>query len=89
MFSCNFTILQCPRSFNWVQEGVWIDTVAGIHKVCGQALGFNTKSIQFHKSLGFAQEGILKDHYYDGEDFDDLFCFGLTRPIWPNNRERK
>lgn len=53
-----------------------------LHKVCGQALHWNQPSIEFHKSLGFAQEGILRDQHFDGASYHDLVCFGMLRREW-------
>ena len=54
----------------------------GIHKVCGQALGFNERSIAFHKRLGFVEEGRLRDQHFDGNQFHDVVCFGLLNCEW-------
>lgn len=54
----------------------------GLHKVCGQALGFNERSIAFHKALGFVEEGNLRDQYFDGNEFHDVVCFGLLKHEW-------
>ncbi|SFR85310.1 UDP-4-amino-4,6-dideoxy-N-acetyl-beta-L-altrosamine N-acetyltransferase [Marinobacter daqiaonensis] len=56
-----------------------------LHKVCGQALGFNDRSIKFHRSLGFVQEGCLRDQHYDGQAYHDVVCFGLLRQEWKNS----
>lgn len=48
-----------------------------LHKLCGQALGFNKASRKFHKRLGFKEEGTLKQHYFDGQKYHDVICFGL------------
>lgn len=53
-----------------------------LYKVCGQALHWNQPSINLHKSLGFVQEGILRDQYFDGIDYHDLVCFGLLKREW-------
>lgn len=53
-----------------------------LHKVCGQALGFNTRSIAFHKRLGFTEEGRLREQNFDGSQFHDVVCFGLLRNEW-------
>lgn len=53
-----------------------------LHKVCGQALGFNERSIAFHKALGFTEEGRLRDQHFDGEVFHDVMCFGLLKHEW-------
>lgn len=55
-----------------------------LHKVCGQALAFNERSIAFHLSLGFTREGVLRDQNFDGERYHDVVCFGLLRDEWPS-----
>lgn len=56
-----------------------------LHKVCGQALAYNQRSIQFHQSLGFQQEGILRDQHFDGERHHHVICFGLLCHEWQTN----
>jgi len=53
-----------------------------LHKVCGQALAYNKRSIHFHQSLGFQQEGMLRDQHFDGERYHHVMCFGLLRHEW-------
>lgn len=53
-----------------------------LHKVCGQALGFNARSIAFHKKLGFTEEGCLRHQHFDGTVFHDVVCFGLLENEW-------
>lgn len=57
----------------------------GLHKICGQALSFNERSKRFHKSLGFRQEGILREHNFDGKEYYDIVCFGLLGYEWYSN----
>lgn len=57
-----------------------------LHKLCGQALLFNEPSIGFHKSLGFQQEGILRDQHFDGEKYYSIVCFGLLSCEWSSNK---
>lgn len=62
----------------------------GFHKVCGQALGFNERSIAFHLKLGFEQEGILRDQHFDGSNYHNVVCFGLLANEWqPDLRDLK
>lgn len=56
-----------------------------LHKVCGQALAYNERSVQFHQSLGFQQEGILRDQHFDGEHYYNVICFGLLCHEWQPN----
>ncbi|MDT4866291.1 PseH: pseudaminic acid biosynthesis N-acetyl transferase [compost metagenome] len=53
-----------------------------LHKVCGQALGFNERSIRFHLALGFTQEGVLRDQHFDGDHYHAVIHFGLLRSEW-------
>ena len=53
-----------------------------LHRICGQALAYNEPSIRFHKSLGFHQEGILRDQHFDGERYHHVICFGLLCHEW-------
>jgi UDP-4-amino-4,6-dideoxy-N-acetyl-beta-L-altrosamine N-acetyltransferase len=53
-----------------------------LHKVCGQALGFNERSIAFHQTLGFGIEGRLREQHFDGSEFYDVVCFGLLKHKW-------
>lgn len=61
----------------------------GLHKVCGEALGFNKRSIRFHESLGFSVEGRLREQHYDGEGYHDVVRFGLLEHEWQAIRKGK
>lgn len=52
------------------------------HKICGQALAYNERSCKFHQSMGFQQEGILRDQHFDGMRYHHIICFGLLRHEW-------
>jgi UDP-4-amino-4,6-dideoxy-N-acetyl-beta-L-altrosamine N-acetyltransferase len=60
-------------------------TQLGLHKICGQALAYNERSIKFHLSLGFKQEGILREQHFDGQKYHDVVCFGLLAAEWQAN----
>lgn len=60
-------------------------TQANLHKLNGQALAFNDRSIKFHLNLGFTQEGILRDQHFDGTTYHDVVCFGIRAAEWPSN----
>lgn len=55
---------------------------AKLHKLCGQVLAFNERSIQFHLSLGFEREGILRHQHFNGQQYQDVVCFGLLASEW-------
>jgi len=57
-----------------------------LHKVAGQALDYNERSIALHNKLGFKSEGILREHHFDGEKYHSLHCFGLLQNEWQASR---
>lgn len=57
-------------------------TQLSLHKVCGQVLGFNARSIAFHTRLGFTEEGRLRAHHFNGNQFSDVVCFGILSKEW-------
>lgn len=54
----------------------------GAHKVYGEVLSDNLRSIRFHEGLGFRREGLLREHHFDGARYHDVACFGLLRDEW-------
>ncbi|EDM47384.1 UDP-4-amino-4,6-dideoxy-N-acetyl-beta-L-altrosamine N-acetyltransferase [Marinobacter algicola] len=58
-----------------------------LHKLCGQALGFNESSINFHKALWFTEEGRLREQHFDGIAYHDVVCFGLLANEWQSFRK--
>jgi UDP-4-amino-4,6-dideoxy-N-acetyl-beta-L-altrosamine N-acetyltransferase len=53
-----------------------------LHKVCGQALAFNSASIRMHEALGFVREGTLREQHRLGDRYHNLICFGYLRAEW-------
>lgn len=64
---------------------IYAFSTAGLHKVCGQALSYNERSIRFHQTLGFQQEGVLREQHFDGQHYHDVVCFGLLGCEWRAN----
>ena len=54
----------------------------GLHKLCGEALATNQRSLTFHERLGFTRESHLRDHHFDGHTYHDVIGFGLLRSEW-------
>ncbi|WP_260497936.1 UDP-4-amino-4,6-dideoxy-N-acetyl-beta-L-altrosamine N-acetyltransferase [Pseudomonas sp. MSSRFD41] len=59
-------------------------TQLNLHKVCGQVLAYNERSLKMHRSLGFQQEGLLREQHFDGQRYHDTVCFGLLAAQWPS-----
>ena len=55
------------------------------HKVCGQVLEYNQRSLMLHRSLGFKQEGNLNGQHFDGKFFHKVCYFSLLRSEWQHN----
>lgn len=53
-----------------------------LHKVCGQVIASNAKSISLHKRLGFCEEGKLREHQFVVSTYYDIHCFGLLSYEW-------
>lgn len=56
----------------------------GLHKLCGKVLENNERSMKFHKSLGFKEEGVLRQQHFDNKDYHDIHCFGILASDWKN-----
>lgn len=56
-----------------------------LHKIGGQVLAYNDRSIHLHQALGFQREGTLRDQHFDGERYHDVICFGLLHHEWQSN----
>ena len=69
------------RALGHAALGHAFDRVA-LHKVCGQVIGSNARSAHLHLALGFEQEGLLREHHFDGKHFLDVLCFGLLAHKW-------
>ena len=54
----------------------------GFHKLWGQVIAFNQRSIQLHLKLGFSVEGRWKLHHFDGKNYHDVLFFGLIAREW-------
>lgn len=57
-----------------------------LHKICGEAVAFNTRSILFHRKMGFREEGVRVDQHFDGELFHAVHYFGLLQSEWVDIR---
>lgn len=56
-----------------------------LHKICGQVLAYNERSVRLHQALGFQQEGMLRNQFFDGERYHHVICFGLLSHEWHVN----
>lgn len=57
-----------------------------LRKICAEILDSNTRSINLHKKLGFAAEGIFREHILKNENYHDVLAMALFERDWINNR---
>jgi UDP-4-amino-4,6-dideoxy-N-acetyl-beta-L-altrosamine N-acetyltransferase len=49
-----------------------------LRKICGEALGYNVRSQNFHRRLGFAEEGRRRAQFKVMDECHDVILFGLS-----------
>lgn len=79
---------QAPKGTGRAMGSFALDHAFGplaLHKVCGQAIAFNQRSIGFHVAMGFRQEGVLRDQHFDGRRYHAVVCFGLLEQEWSSD----
>lgn len=58
-------------------------------KICAKVLMSNFKSIQYHLSLGFSQEGVLREQLWrENGECEDIIVFGYLKREWEENKAR-
>ena len=53
-----------------------------LHKINGEALATNERSIKFHQSLGFAEQIAQRHKHFDGDNYHDVIRFSLLDREW-------
>lgn len=59
-----------------------------VHKISGEALADNERSIRFHLRLGFREEGRFLEQHFDGRQHRDVVRFGLLADDWRKRMRR-
>ena len=62
-------------------------TVLGLHKLNAEAIARNEASLRFQEKLGFKEEGIFRDFYFDGQNYIDVVRLGILATEWTVKRE--
>ena len=57
-------------------------TNLSLHKLCGHVLTSNMRSKRLHASLGFQLEGVLREHHFNGTNYEDVVYCGLLASEW-------
>ena len=58
----------------------------GLEKLNAEVLATNLRSLNMHKKVGFAQEGLFLEHFCNGEKRVDVIRLGIVSSEWPQNR---
>jgi UDP-4-amino-4,6-dideoxy-N-acetyl-beta-L-altrosamine N-acetyltransferase len=53
-----------------------------MRKICGEVLANNLPSRNFHRKLGFSEEGHFKEHVLKGDTYHDVVLFSLLKNDW-------
>lgn len=53
-----------------------------LHRITGRVLAENLTSINFHRHLGFVDEGLLRSHHYTDNGYQNVHLFGLQSHEW-------
>ena len=63
-------------------------TELGLHKLNGEVLADNQRSLHLHKKVGFTEEGRFREQHHDGANRIDIVRLGLLASEWPEQCER-
>ncbi|MBJ7263284.1 MAG: UDP-4-amino-4,6-dideoxy-N-acetyl-beta-L-altrosamine N-acetyltransferase [Burkholderiaceae bacterium] len=58
-----------------------------MHKMTAEVIESNSRSVDFHRRLGFVQEGFLRDQFKDAQGYHGVFRFGLLANEWLWNED--
>ncbi|MCP3029962.1 UDP-4-amino-4,6-dideoxy-N-acetyl-beta-L-altrosamine N-acetyltransferase [Halobacillus sp. A1] len=60
----------------------------GFRKVCAEVLEANSRSLNFHKKMGFQEEGRFQKHVWKTERFMDVIPMRIFKDEWPHVKQR-
>ncbi|CAG9942867.1 unnamed protein product [Clonostachys rosea f. rosea IK726] len=72
------------EAFNWMLD--WAFRYAGLHTVFLNVFPYNEKAVRLYKSLGFVQEGRLRETRYFNRKWHDELLFAITEDEWEKIR---
>lgn len=58
-----------------------------LNKIASDIFTENIAIVKLYKKLGFAEEGVVRSHYFHNGCFRDVFNFGLLREDFNKNKE--
>ncbi|MFI5275077.1 MAG: GNAT family N-acetyltransferase [Ktedonobacterales bacterium] len=64
----------------------WAFRIQNFRRIWLETLARNERAIRCYRSLGFQEEGRLRQHEYSDGAYDDVICMGLLRDEWESRR---
>jgi len=58
----------------------------GFNKVCAEVFVFNKAGINVHKSLGFQEEGLFRQHRFKNGQFMDVVSLAMLKSEWDEKK---
>lgn len=80
----------CPRWSGKIMGILALDFLfkeRHMRKLCAQILDFNSKSLSYHKKLGFTEEGRLVKQILKNNEYVDVVLMGLFKERWEKQSE--
>jgi len=56
------------------------------NKLCCEVLSFNQAVIDMHKSFGFREEGVYRQHMIKNEDYVDVVALAILKSEWDKKK---
>ncbi len=57
-----------------------------LRKLCCEVLGSNEAVVSIHKSFGFREEGLFREHIFKGGQSIDVVCLAMLRHEWESQK---
>ncbi|MHB8073704.1 UDP-4-amino-4,6-dideoxy-N-acetyl-beta-L-altrosamine N-acetyltransferase [Desulfosporosinus fructosivorans] len=76
---------KAPRGSGMVMGYLGLEYIFGelcIRKLCSEAFAFNEVSVNYHKRLGFLEEGVFLEHILKQGQYHDIVCLSHFRDRW-------
>ena len=60
----------------------------GLHKLCCEVLGSNDAVVAMHRKFGFVVDGVLRQHIWKTDHFEDVVTLSMTEDDYRARAER-
>lgn len=80
---------ECPKGIGLVLGILGLNYIfdnMNMRKIYSECFAFNKKGVDFHKKMGFSQEGCFIKHQIKNGVYEDVLSFALFRDNWIKKR---